>query len=106
LVRNSPEGSHHQCHKGKHGRGLQSGFPHIRSNEDFFGMDMPPMPDFDLDSHSNFVFNANVNGQEFHLDLEDPDFGDIDGFMKQMVNHGPPNMPPPPPLPMMAPPQE
>ena len=44
-------------------------------------MPMPPMPVEDFDTQSNFNFNANINGQEFHLDLEHPDFENIDGFM-------------------------
>lgn len=80
LVKNSPEGSHLGCQNkkcpGKHGRSLQSGFPPM-DHSPFPPMDqgpfpmppmdhgpfpMPPMEEDGFESHSNFVFNANING--------------------------------------------
>ena len=61
LVKNSPEDSHHgKCHKGdKHGRGLQS---RHQSHPPFPPMGPGQSPFPEGESHSNFVFNANVNG--------------------------------------------
>jgi hypothetical protein len=47
---------------------------------------MPQQPPMMSDEHSQFAFNANVNGREFHLDLENPDFNELGDFMGQMMN--------------------
>lgn len=81
LVRNSPDNGGHY----KHGRGLQSRYTDMGPNDDILNM---RLSNADHDSQSNFVFNANINGQEFHLDLNYPDFGEIDSMVNKMMNQG------------------
>lgn len=51
---------------------------------------MPPPPPqgapHHFESHSKFEFRSNVNGQEFSLNLDEPDFNELDEFMDQMMD--------------------